>query len=1057
MPQVPFLWVGLVAMPRVLCVAEKPSVARALARVLSNGREHREATCAPRNPVHVFDYEWRSRKVELAVTSVLGHLMELQFPRSHSSWWAVPAGSLLDLSVPVHRAPREASLVRMLQSQARRSQDLVLWLDCDREGEAISFEVIACCREVAPSLRVHRAQFASLEPAVLRRAMANPREPDARLAAAVTAREECDLRIGAAYTRFQTLLLRPRVGRLPGKGLVSYGPCQSPTLGFVVQRWLEKQSFVSQPWWTLGLSYTGPAAAAASPGALASLAPPGLQEEAPVTALFTWSRGHLFDHVATACLFVQACRSGPVARVIQAHQRPGSRWRPLPLTTVTLQKTAAIYLKLSAKRCLDLAETLYQKGFISYPRTETDAFPPDFDHRQTVEMLAGGRSGPTTNRQGQVSVAGYAAQLLRSGRLTPPRHGTHKDNAHPPIYPTRYASELEDQSLIQVYDLVVRHFLACVSPDAKFAATTIHAAVGHERFRSEGRRVLDNGFLKVYARYTKPLRDQVLPAALCAQGFTWRPHNFAIREGATKAPDLLTEPELITLMERHGIGTDATMAQHIETIQVRGYCAKQANRDFVPLQLGIALFEGYAAATLPLMRPHLRARMEAALQDIAEGWITRDAVIEATMERYHRAFEHLEANAGLLCEVLALRVPGPGARALAEGCLPRPMARRLEAVMPPPDPSVAPSGTARRARALPSANISCGPCPSCSRGTLRALPLEPTAATTDYRPPGIPRSARTWGVMCAGPGPCPGFTVPAHPAPQAPMDVDLGVGPTPGDAALQIPATRRVHILELPSWALSVAAHMPQHLCPYCSCPVLDVTVARPGVKPAPSGGRARARTSAPEPSPTRRLVVCPLCYRYPPLPAQQAVSSHNEGGTPCAPAIEEGSGDYLDQLIHGMPCSRCSHATCPLAKSQGPQPGRLSGGSQARQGPLPQPIMACTRCLAQGRNHRLAVKQIASPAAPDKTVWLMGCQGYPECRNTLWLASCVTDVAVTRWPCPKCRQRHSSLGALLAKVKATGFVLPDRVCLTPTCNALWSSHLGLRRYAKDFAALSRN
>lgn len=157
------------------------------------------------------------------------------------------------LTVRAHvRAQDKRDIERNLQREARTCQRLILWLDCDREGENIAFEVLQVCRSVNPGLRVSRAHFSALIPRDLFRATETLTDPNEHWAKAVDARQEIDLRIGAAFTRFQTMRLRRRF-HLPD--LVSYGPCQFPTLGFVVERFLQRERFRSEPFWRIELSH----------------------------------------------------------------------------------------------------------------------------------------------------------------------------------------------------------------------------------------------------------------------------------------------------------------------------------------------------------------------------------------------------------------------------------------------------------------------------------------------------------------------------------------------------------------------------------------------------------------------------------------------------------------------------------------------------------------------------------------------------------------------------------------------------------------------------------
>ncbi len=122
-----------------------------------------------------------------------------------------------------------------MEQEARGASALVIWTDCDREGENIGFEIINVCLAVNRRLNVFRARFSEITPGAINRAVNNLVDPDPRLSDAVLCRSELDLRIGAAFTRLQTLSLRLQIEQLrirdPQNSVVSYGSCQFPTLG----------------------------------------------------------------------------------------------------------------------------------------------------------------------------------------------------------------------------------------------------------------------------------------------------------------------------------------------------------------------------------------------------------------------------------------------------------------------------------------------------------------------------------------------------------------------------------------------------------------------------------------------------------------------------------------------------------------------------------------------------------------------------------------------------------------------------------------------------------
>ncbi|EPY26941.1 DNA topoisomerase III [Angomonas deanei] len=141
------------------------------------------------------------------------------------------------------------------------------------------------------------------------------------------------------------------------------------------------------------------------------------------------------------------------------------------------------------------------------------------------------------------------------------------------------------------------------------------------------------------------------------QGTTFTPTEVLLEKHRTAAPPSLTETNLISLMDRNGIGTDATIAQHIKTVLDREYVRREG-QTLVPTTLGIALASAYEVLGLSsLLQPQLRAQMEMAMNDIANGAATKEQVLEAAVRLYKEIFEALAANAGKFEAELGQHLP----------------------------------------------------------------------------------------------------------------------------------------------------------------------------------------------------------------------------------------------------------------------------------------------------------------------------------------------------------------------------------------------------------------
>ncbi|PWN40734.1 prokaryotic type I DNA topoisomerase [Ceraceosorus guamensis] len=540
---------------RVLCVAEKHSVAKSLADILSGGRAQSQPALDQYTRNLSFPYTLNGRGVSVVMTSVRGHLYSHDFPPSYRSWQSCQPSALFDAPLRTFVTPGLEKVAQNLKNLARTSDELIIWTDCDREGEMIGKEVEMACREGNHRIITKRARFSAIVAAQIHAAMRSPVALDHLAASAVEARIELDLRLGAAFTRLQTLRLQKEFGEL-NKAVVSWGPCQFPTLSFVVQRYVDAITFLPEAFWYLSLYH----------------------RKDGVDVTFKWDRGHLFEEADVRRRLV-ACR-GQMCRIKDVKRKEVSKFKPYPLTTVELQKSASRLLRLSPKRILDVAEKLYQGGILSYPRTETDQYDASFDFLSLIRKQCGDASwgnfarsllGVGSNAEPTDANAEEGPIAVQpGGTFSRPRNGKKNDHAHPPIHPTRHASNLSGDEK-RVYEYVTRRFLAGCHLDAKGLQTSVALELGTEGFSASGLQILARNYLDVFTYDT--WSTSILPAYTVGQTFSSAPPDadLSIKEGATTAPKLLTQADLVALMDRNGIGTDATIAEHIEKVCERGY------------------------------------------------------------------------------------------------------------------------------------------------------------------------------------------------------------------------------------------------------------------------------------------------------------------------------------------------------------------------------------------------------------------------------------------------------------------------------------------------------
>jgi len=386
-------------LPNVLMVAEKPSIAKAIAEALSGPRGARqkrgisralpvfELTSDAFVPAQI-DGANRPTRCRITVTSVVGHVFSLGFVQNESDRAYNDPSEYFRLPVVKQEEGSTGKLrvVDHLRALAAEADHLVLWLDCDAEGENIAHEVIGVTRRAlelkaaeeartspdAPlKRRVHRARFSAITGDALRDAFSELVEPDAALSRSVDARQELDLRVGVALTRLLTWrcvgLARQHFSQQTK--FISYGPCQTPTLSFCVDRAREIEAFVPEDYWKVHIAAGSSRSSGKGPLILRWIPPEGSEVRSKTSRRRTSKDGETADIIEESATFDQAAAqqvvkqaSGPksFAKIthvdhISEHINP-----PLGLNTVALLAAGSKAMGMSPKKVMQVAEKLYR-------------------------------------------------------------------------------------------------------------------------------------------------------------------------------------------------------------------------------------------------------------------------------------------------------------------------------------------------------------------------------------------------------------------------------------------------------------------------------------------------------------------------------------------------------------------------------------------------------------------------------------------------------------------------------------------------------------------------
>lgn len=357
----------------VLMVAEKPIMGSQIARSLA-GASRITTRKATNGACSVSEYEgqFQGRPAKFKVTSTCGHIMRTEFPDEYNNWRLHEPVELFGCPINKVECNPQLTMRKFLAAEAKDCDFLVLWLDCDMEGENICFEVIESVRNSLKRPksgnvmdRIFRAKFSSLND--IKPAMERLIKPNFKYALSVDAKKELDLRIGVAFSRFQTSFFRKR-NRDRDVKLVSFGPCQTPTLAFCVTQHDLVEGFQAEGYWALSCE---------------------LEHGQAKTLRLEYSKGAIKDE-GTCQELLARIKKTLRAKVTDISSKVHEKERPKALNTVDLLKAASSRLGLGPADAMHIAEQLYTRGFISYPRTETTAYPEGFAFAEVLKKVAGG-------------------------------------------------------------------------------------------------------------------------------------------------------------------------------------------------------------------------------------------------------------------------------------------------------------------------------------------------------------------------------------------------------------------------------------------------------------------------------------------------------------------------------------------------------------------------------------------------------------------------------------------------------------------------------------------
>lgn len=201
----------------------------------------------------------------------------------------------------------------------------------------------------------------------------------------------------------------------------------------------------------------------------------------------------------------------------------------------------------------------------------------------------------------------------------------------------------------RIYNYIVRHFLASLAENMKYLQQTVDLSIGEEKFTYKGRSLISPGFSQLMPWFVSTYEDEEEEDEIgdfeFTEGQCFPIVSTQLKKGETTPPNYLTESELLGLMEKHGIGTDASMATFVHLICERGYVKISGNkRMLIPEKLGIIIIHGFYNIDKELVLPTIRSDMEKQVSLIAEGKRKKDEILTKLIKVYHDKFIYFMTN-----------------------------------------------------------------------------------------------------------------------------------------------------------------------------------------------------------------------------------------------------------------------------------------------------------------------------------------------------------------------------------------------------------------------------
>lgn len=567
-----------------LIISEKAIAGKKIASILSKNK----FTTIKDKGVDTFKFTKDGE--EHLLIPLRGHINTVDFS-GEVAYWSIFNLDLLADKEFVYKEV-EKRIIALLKEKRKDLTEIIIATDADREGEAIGLEAYNYVKEKNSTATLKRAYFSALIDKEVNSAFSSLRELDFNYAYSVFARQEIDLLWGAILTRYLSVISNRK-----GKLFLSAGRVQTPLLYLIVEKEIERNNFKEEKYRVIR----------------------ALFEKDKMKFEGTHKQNRFFE-IEVADKIFEKIKNEKTGTVVSVTKSDKILKRPEPFNTTSFLRSAST-IGVGTTSAMNTAESLYQKGIISYPRTDNTVYPSGLDFKGILEKISGLREYEKD-----------AKEILK--KPINPSRGSKETTDHPPIHPVDIAVDLTGTEK-KIYDLVVRRFLATLSTDAKTENLSVLIDVLKEPFIVTGQRIIEPGWKKIYI-YSK-LNEVILP--FLEKGEKVNIKEWFLDKKVTTPPPRYTEGGLIKLMEDKNLGTKSTRPSIIQKLRDRAYIKPE--KQIEPTAIAISVCSVLNKHADMITQPKLTADIEEEMEKVAAGKKEKNEVVDDTRKILHQVIKIL--------------------------------------------------------------------------------------------------------------------------------------------------------------------------------------------------------------------------------------------------------------------------------------------------------------------------------------------------------------------------------------------------------------------------------